>query len=141
MTQTERKVIRAKVGLLELDKQLSNVTQACRVPGYSRESFYRFRDLYHRGGELALAEMTKAKPNLKKGVAPEIEAAVVRRRLTPESCRATWLRDGGRSVERRMIVFTPHARDVATVSQGKAERRWGAYRPRNRAIKRREAGG
>jgi hypothetical protein len=39
MTQTERKVIRAKVGLLELAKQLGNVTQACRVLGYSRDSF------------------------------------------------------------------------------------------------------
>jgi hypothetical protein len=37
MTQTERNVIRAKVGLLELAKQLGNVTQACRVLGYSRE--------------------------------------------------------------------------------------------------------
>lgn len=77
MTQTERKVLRAKVRLLEQAKQLGNVTQACRVLGYSRDSFYRFRDLYDRGGELALAEMTKAKPNLKNRVAPEIEAAVV----------------------------------------------------------------
>jgi hypothetical protein len=29
MTQTERKGIRAKIGLLELAKQLGNVTQAC----------------------------------------------------------------------------------------------------------------
>ena len=31
MTMTERKVIKAKVGLLELAKQLGSVTQACRV--------------------------------------------------------------------------------------------------------------
>jgi molybdenum-dependent DNA-binding transcriptional regulator ModE len=40
MTMTERKVIKAKVGLLELAKQLGSVTQACRVMGYSRDSFY-----------------------------------------------------------------------------------------------------
>jgi hypothetical protein len=38
MTQ-EQKVIRAKVGVLELAKQLGNVSQACRVMGYSRDSF------------------------------------------------------------------------------------------------------
>ena len=33
---TEQKIIRAKVGLLELAKQLGNVSQACKMMGYSR---------------------------------------------------------------------------------------------------------
>jgi hypothetical protein len=43
---TEQKIIRAKVRLLELAKQLGNVSQAFKVVGYNRDSFYRFKELY-----------------------------------------------------------------------------------------------
>jgi transposase InsO family protein len=110
MSSIEQKVIKPKLGVLELAKQLGSVSQACKVMGYSRDSFYRFKELYETGGEAALMDISKRKPILKNRVPEHVEKAVVD--LAVENPALGQLRASHELQQRGVMVSSSGVRSV-----------------------------
>ena len=110
MTNIEQKIIKPKLGLLELAKQLGSVSQACKTMGYSRDSFYRFKKLYENGGEEALREISKKKPIIKNRVPEHVENSVVA--LAIENPALGQLRAAQELLQRGIVVSSGGVRSI-----------------------------
>jgi transposase InsO family protein len=115
MLTTSNKIIKHKTGLLNLAEELGNVSKACQVMGYSRDTFYRYKSAVDEGGVEALLERTRRKPNLANRVDDATEQAVIKSAIafpaygqartsnelrkqgvfvSPSGVRSIWLRHG-----------------------------------------------
>ena len=77
MLHSTDKIIKHKVGLLNLAEELGNVSKACKMMGLSRDKFYRYQSAVEEGGIDALFDQSRRKPNLKNRIDEATELAVV----------------------------------------------------------------
>lgn len=120
------KIIRNKLGLLNLAEELGNVSKACNMMGFSRDTFYRYRDAMAEGGVEALLDQSRKKPNLKNRTDEATEQAVIamafenpalgqvrvsnelRERgvfISPAGVRCVWLRHDLQTFKRRLTAL------------------------------------
>jgi len=78
MINSNERVIKHKIGLLNLAEELGNVSQACKMMGLSRDTFYRYKEAVEDGGVQALLDKTRRKPNTKNRVDEITEQAVLK---------------------------------------------------------------
>ena len=63
--QSNTTIIKNKVGLLNLAEELGNISRACKLMGFSRDTFYRYQKAVDEGGVEDLIDKTRRKPNFK----------------------------------------------------------------------------
>ncbi|PTQ67184.1 winged helix-turn helix protein [Nitrosomonas oligotropha] len=140
MSSVHRNVIKHKIGLLNLAAELGNVSRACKVMGFSRDTFYRYQAAVETGGVEALIDANRRKPNIKNRVEEETEteteAAVtafaleqpafgqvrvsneLRKRgifVSPSGVRSVWLRQNLESFKKRLSALEKHVAETGVV--------------------------
>jgi transposase InsO family protein len=110
MHNVAEKIIKPKLGVLELAKQLGNVSKACKVMGYSRDSFYRYKALYETGGQEALQDISRRQPNEKNRVPEHVEDAVIK--LAIENPALGQHRASNELLQRGIIVSSSGIRSI-----------------------------
>lgn len=135
MTVNE-KIIKNKLGLLNLAEELGNVSRACKVMGFSRDTFYRYKAAMEEGGIESLIDQNRRKPNLKNRVDSNTESEVVsiatenpafgqvrvsnelRKKgffISPGGVRSVWLRYNLQTFKNRLSALEKKAADEGLI--------------------------
>lgn len=136
MSSFQQNVIKHKIGLLNLAAELGNVSRACKVMGFSRDTFYRYQAAVETGGVEALIDANRRKPNIKNRVEEATEVAVtafaleqpafgqvrvsneLRKRgifVSPSDVRSVWLRQNLESFKKRLSALEKHVAETGAV--------------------------
>jgi transposase InsO family protein len=126
MSLVNQSIIKHKMGLLNLAEELQNVSQACRVMGVSRDTFYRVKEAKETGGMEALLHKDRRRANLKNRMDESIERAILafavenpaagqvrvsnelRKRnivVSPTGVRSVWVRTGLQTFRLRLVAL------------------------------------
>jgi transposase InsO family protein len=136
MNVVNQPIVKHKLGLLNLAEELGNVSQACKIMGVSRDTFYRYQEAKDTGGIAALLHKDRRKPNFKNRVDDVIEQAVLayaleqpahgqvrvsnelRKRgtfLSPSGVRSIWLRHALANFKQRLKAIEQHVAATGAV--------------------------
>jgi len=136
MQTVQQKIISNKLGLLNLAEELQNVSKACKIMGYSRDTFYRYKELKDEGGVDALVEKSRRKPNLKNRIDEAIEGQVVQMAtdnpafgqkraanelrkagvfLSPAGVRSIWLRHDLETFKKRLSSLEKRSAELGLI--------------------------
>ena len=129
MNLANQPIVKHRLGLLKLAEELGNVSQACKIMGVSRDTFYRYQQAKAAGGVEALLQKDRRKPNLKNRVEEAVEQCVVqyaieqpahgqvrvsnelRKRgvfVSASGVRSIWLRHKLASFKQRLAALEAH---------------------------------
>ena len=136
MESFNQNVIKHKTGLLNLAAELGNISKACRIMGFSRDTFYRYQTARDAGGVEALFEVSRRKPNLKNRVEEATEMAVTEfavarpahgqvrasnepRKVgvfvSPSGVRSIWIRHNLESFKKRLAALEKKSAEEGVV--------------------------